>query len=138
MPQGTSPALIVAVALLVLVAVKYAAYRARYRFDSDDLDAARADAVKRSRAVRGGQASEQMAPLLGEFAERFDPADARFLGGPVDYVVFDGLGEGRVRSVVLVEVKTGGSRLSANEVRVRDAVDEGRVGYEVLRLDRRG
>ena len=132
--DATTAALVAATALLVLVAVKYAAYRTRYRYDSQDLESARADAAKRSRSVRGGRATEQLAPLLGEFAERFDPADARFLGGPVDYVVFDGLAAGRVRGVVLVEVKTGGSRLSANEVRVRDAIDEGRVSYEVLRL----
>ncbi|UJA21367.1 Holliday junction resolvase [Thermoleophilia bacterium SCSIO 60948] len=132
--DATTAALVAACCLLALVAIKYAAYRVRYRFDSDDIEAARADAAKRSRAVKGGHATEQMAPLLGEFAERFDPADARFLGGPVDYVVFDGLAEGRIRGVFLVEVKTGGSRLNANEVRVRDAVDEGRVAYEVLRL----
>ena len=38
-----------------------------------------------------------------------------FLGAPIDYVVFDGLGRGELREVVLVEVKTGASRLSASE-----------------------
>lgn len=36
--------------------------------------------------------------------------------------------------MILVEVKTGGGRLSANERQVRDAIDEGRVGYELIRL----
>ena len=32
--------------------------------------------------------AEQMAPLLPGFA--YLPADARFLGDPIDYVIFDG------------------------------------------------
>ncbi|MEE8134938.1 MAG: Holliday junction resolvase-like protein, partial [Gemmatimonadales bacterium] len=52
----------------------------------------------------------------------FDPRDARFLGSPVDLVVFDGLSEGKVRRVVFVEVKTGQSHLSGRERQVRDVV----------------
>lgn len=124
----------IAVAVALWLAVSYARYRVTYRYGEADLRAARSDAAKRSRAVRGGKASEQMAPLLGPFAERFDPADARFLGAPVDYVVFDGLAEGALCEVVLVEVKTGGSQLNRNEREVREAVDAGRVSYAVIRL----
>ncbi len=83
---------------------------------------------------RRGRAVEQLAPFAPEFAERFDPADARFLGAPVDFVVFDGLAAGDLREVVLIEVKTGRSRLNGNEVAVREAIAEGRVAYELLRL----
>jgi predicted Holliday junction resolvase-like endonuclease len=131
-------ALIVACAVAVLallrVSVSYARYRAAFRYDDDDLDAARRDAARRSRGVRGGKAAEQVAPLLGEFAERFDSADARFLGAPVDFVVFDGLADGVLREIVLVEIKTGGGRLNANERQVRDAVERRAVGYEMIRL----
>jgi len=123
-----------AVFALLRTAVSYARYRAVYVYDEDDLAAARRDAARRSRGVRGGRAAEQLAPLSPGFAERFDPADARFLGAPVDLVVFDGLAAGRLREVVLVEVKTGSGRLNDNERQVRDAIVEGRVGYELLRL----
>ena len=123
-----------AVFALLRTAVAYARYRAVYVYDEDDLAAARRDAARRSRGVRGGRAAEQLAPLSPGFAERFDPADARFLGAPVDLVVFDGLAAGRLREVVLVEVKTGSGRLNDNERQVRDAIVEGRVGYELLRL----
>jgi predicted Holliday junction resolvase-like endonuclease len=92
------------------------------------------DAAKRSRSVRAGKAVEQVAPLLGEFADRFDAHDARFLGAPVDYVVFDGLSTGVLREVVLVEVKTGSSRLTPNEREVQVAISERRVRYEIVRL----
>ncbi len=128
--------LIAAAAVLALLrtAIAYARYRATYRYDDEDLEAARRDAAKRSRGVRGGKAAEQLAPFAPEFAERFDPADARFLGAPVDFVVFDGLAAGELREVVLIEVKTGSGRLNANELAVREAISEGRVAYELMRL----
>jgi predicted Holliday junction resolvase-like endonuclease len=89
--------------------------------------AVRRDAVLRSEAVTTGKISEQLLPFFPEF--RFNPRDARFLGAPVDFVVFDGLAEGAVRRVVFVEVKTGGGRLSARERLVREAVEAGRVGW---------
>jgi len=39
--------------------------------------------------------------------------DARFLGSPVDLVVFDGLAAGAVRRVVFLEVKTAARRSRA-------------------------
>ena len=39
---------------------------------------------------------------------RYDPGDSRFLGSPVDFVVFAGLWEAdEVEQIVFVEVKTG-------------------------------
>jgi predicted Holliday junction resolvase-like endonuclease len=126
--------LALAVAALLWTAVAHARYRAIYRYAEEDLQEARLDAAKRSRSVRAGKAVEQVTPLLGEFAARFDSHDARFLGAPVDYVIFDGLSSGVLREVVLVEVKTGTSRLTPNEREVELAVAEGRVSYEVMRL----
>jgi len=125
---------IVATLALLRTAIAYARYRALHPYDEDDLEEARRDAARRSRGVRGGRAAEQLAPFAAGFAERFDPADARFLGAPVDFVVFDGLAAGELREVVLVEIKTGGGRLNANERAVREAIDGGRVGYELIRL----
>lgn len=135
MDQALSIVLLaVAGTLLAWVALSYVRYRAIYRYDGDDIEAARRDAVKRSRSVLGGKAAEQIVPLLPEFSERFDASEARFLGAPIDYVVFDGIGSGTLREVVLVEVKTGRSRLTPNEREVELAVREGRVRFETLRL----
>ena len=133
--EGPAAALLIAaLALLTWVLVSYARYRAIYRFDGDDLEAARKDAVKRSRSVLGGKAAEQVVPLLPEFSARFDASEARFLGAPIDYVVFDGIGRGALREIVLVEVKTGRSGLTPSEREVELAVREGRVRFELLRL----
>jgi predicted Holliday junction resolvase-like endonuclease len=126
--------LCLAAALLVWTAAAFARYRAIYRFDEADLAAAREDAARRSRSVRGGKAAEQLTPLVPGFCRRFDPGDARFLGAPIDYVVFDGISSGTLREVVLVEVKTGSSGLTPNEREVESAVRHGRVSFEIIRL----
>lgn len=94
--------------------------------------AVRRDAVARSAAVTLGKVSEQLVPYLPDFA--YNPKDVRFLGSPVDFIVFDGLAEGEVRRVVLVEVKTGDAALSTRERHVRDVVKAKRVEWAELRL----
>lgn len=93
----------------------------------------RSDAIKRSRAVIGGQVVEQVAPFLPDFP--CSPADARFIGKPVDFVAFPGLSENdSVREVLLIEVKTGQSALNNREKEIRRAVEEGRVRYVEYRI----
>jgi predicted Holliday junction resolvase-like endonuclease len=60
----------------------------------------------------------------------------RFLGSPTDLIVFDGLTEGQVRRVVFLEVKTGGSCLTARERSVRDAIQAREVEWLEVRLAR--
>lgn len=88
----------------------------------------RKDAVKRSKAVIGGQMVEQVAPYLPDFP--CNPADARFIGKPLDFIAFPGLAENnKIDEILLIEVKTGGSQLSDREKEVLKAVKEGRVKY---------
>ena len=96
--------------------------------------AVRKDAIKRSRAVIGGQVVEQVAPFLPNFP--CSPSDARFIGKPVDFVAFPGLSENdKVREVLLIEVKTGQSALNEREKEIKRAVREGRVRYVEYRLE---
>ena len=93
----------------------------------------RKDAVKRSRAVLGGQMLEQIAPFLPEFP--CNPADARFIGKPVDFIAFPGLMENsKVSEVLLIEVKSGESKLNEREKEIRHAVEQGRVRYVEYRI----
>lgn len=92
----------------------------------------RQDAVEKSRAVTAGKVREHLVPYLPEFP--YNPRDVRFIGSPVDLVVFDGLDDGSVRRIVFVEVKTGASDLSRRERLVRDAVLRREVDWEELRL----
>jgi predicted Holliday junction resolvase-like endonuclease len=94
----------------------------------------RDDAVQRSLAVTAGKVHEQLVPYLPEFG--FNPKDARFLGSPVDLVVFDGLAAGQVRRVVFLEVKTGGAPLTPRERQVRAVIEAREVVWAELRLVR--
>ncbi|OLB08699.1 MAG: hypothetical protein AUH06_01715 [Gemmatimonadetes bacterium 13_2_20CM_69_27] len=115
---------------LLLALVYFQRWRARYT------DAIRQDAIQRSHAVTVGKVHEQLIPYLPEF--QFNPKDARFLGTPVDLVVFDGLDEGQLRRVVFIEVKTGGATLNVRERQVRDAVQARQVDWIELRVARGG
>ncbi|MEK6846664.1 MAG: Holliday junction resolvase-like protein [Nanoarchaeota archaeon] len=91
----------------------------------------RADAIARSRAVLTGQFSEQIAPYLPGFL--YSPTECKFIGKPVDFVVFNGLDDKNVKEIVFVEVKSGKSRLSGTENSVKDAVLNGKVKWAEYR-----
>ena len=93
----------------------------------------RADAIKKSTAVVKGKVAEQLVPFGTDFG--YNPRDARFLGSPIDFLVFEGLTEGDVTRIVFIEVKTGQSaRLSQREKQVQTAIENGEVDYEVLHV----
>jgi len=117
------------VLVLIIVVLGYLLFRLKIREAR-----IREDALSRSHSVVAGKATEHLAPLLPGF--EFDPRDARFLGSPIDFIVFDGLSEGEIHEIVFVEIKTGPSAaLTTRERRVRDAVDAGRVRFLEVRID---
>ena len=121
--------LAIGIAIGVVVASLYfVIWRLRYSA------AIRENAVQRSLAVTAGKVHEQLVPYLPEFG--FNPKDARFLGSPVDLVVFDGLAAGDVKRVVFLEVKTGGAPLTTRERQVREVIDAREVVWAELRLNR--
>ena len=93
--------------------------------------AIRQDAVRKSQGVTLGKVTEHFIPYLPAF--KFNPRDARFIGSPIDFVVFNGLDSGEVDSILFVEIKTGKGALSTRERRIRDAVEAGRVHWLELR-----
>ncbi len=144
--------MVAAVALLVLALVVYLwrvdRARSQARIEAllgereRDVAEARRESVLKSRSSLKGQIAEQMAPLLPGF--RYLPADARFLGDPIDYLVFNGYsrardaGDASELEVVMLEVKQGGSALSPFQKMIASSVQEGRVRFEVLRISEDG
>ncbi|HZS05488.1 MAG TPA: Holliday junction resolvase-like protein [Blastocatellia bacterium] len=93
----------------------------------------REDARQRSQAVIIGKVTEHFVPYLPDFP--FNPKDARFIGSPVDFIVFDGMSDEEVREVVFVEVKTGQSAaLTTRQRQIRNAVQSGRVRWRESRI----
>jgi predicted Holliday junction resolvase-like endonuclease len=121
--------LVIGIAIGIVVAWLYfIIWRLRYSA------AIRENAVQRSLAVTTGKVHEQLVPYLPEFG--FNPKDVRFLGSPVDLVVFDGLSAGDVQRVVFLEVKTGGAPLTERERQVRRAIEARAVEWVELRVAR--
>lgn len=81
---------------------------------------------QKSTEVRTGLLLETWAPFLDTFP--YDPRSARFLGNPLDYVVF---GEDEV---VFLEVKTGDSSLSKSQRNIKELIEAGKVRFELMRI----
>lgn len=91
-----------------------------------------------SRAVIKGKIAEQLAPVLPSF--KYLPSDARFIGDPIDYIIFNGFtdikdngGSESNLEVVILEVKTGQASLSQSQQAIARAIDAGRVRFEIIR-----
>ena len=92
----------------------------------------RNDAVMRSRAVLSGNFSEQLAPYLPDF--KYNPSDCRFIGKPVDMIVFNGLSDGELKDVTFLEIKSGDSKLNNNQKDLKRVVDSKKVKFEEYRI----
>ncbi len=120
-------------ALLLALAGLYLWFQWRFlHWKANYTAALRRDAVQRSQSVTLGKVAEHLVPYLPDF--RWNPKDARFIGSPVDFIVFDGLSEGALRKIVFVEVKTGASTLSTRERLVREVVLARNVEWQQLSL----
>lgn len=94
----------------------------------------RADAIQKSQSVIIGKVTEHVVPYLPEFT--YNPKDARFIGSPVDLVVFDGLDRESLEQIVFIEVKSSiKTALTKRERLIRDAIQAGRVQWREIRLD---
>jgi len=92
----------------------------------------RADAIIRSSAVIRGKVSEHLAPYIN-FA--YNPRDARFIGSPIDIIVFNGADDGNITEVVFLEVKTGPSAaLSPRQRQIRNLIEAKKVEWREFRV----
>ncbi len=94
----------------------------------------RKDATTRSRAVLEGQFTEQLAPYLPDFP--YAPTEVRFIGKPIDFIVFKGMEHKNINEVVFVEVKTGNSKLSTTERNLRETILKGNVSWKEYRISK--
>ncbi|HVS14586.1 MAG TPA: Holliday junction resolvase-like protein [Thermoanaerobaculia bacterium] len=118
LPLGLVVAAAVLVALLLATLVSARARLRTARFQ------------RKSAEVRTGQLVETLAPLLADFPvdpTRPDTATV-FLGQPVDYLHFD-----PETGVTFIEVKSGDSRLSERQRRMRELVEAGAVYWATYR-----
>jgi predicted Holliday junction resolvase-like endonuclease len=74
-----------------------------------------------------GELYEKILPALPNFP--FKPKDMVFLWKGCDYLIFDGLTEGRLREVIFLELKSGNARLTKNEEAIRSTISQKHVRF---------
>ncbi|MFH1403359.1 MAG: Holliday junction resolvase-like protein [Candidatus Altiarchaeota archaeon] len=121
--------IVAAGAVIGLIIGRRLGFHSGYRFFEKNVLPRRLDS---SRASLKGQISEHLVPYLPGF--EFRPSECKFLGKPVDFIVFRGLDAGEVEEVVFLEVKTGKSAETGVERSISRAVERGRVSYSLYRL----
>jgi predicted Holliday junction resolvase-like endonuclease len=136
-------AIIIVSIVVVVLAVIITNYTARYAYEKrfriwqeeetrkwqETIGQARKSAISQSRAVLGGKFTEQMVPFFPDF--KYDPTEVRFIGSPIDMVVFPGLAKGDPEEVVILEIKTGKSAgLTLVQKKIRRLIEDGMVRWD--------
>jgi len=93
----------------------------------------RKDAILKSRAVLGGHFAENLAPYLPNFP--FNPSECKFVGKPIDFIVFKGLDNKQTEEIIFVEVKSGKSKLSGTEKHIKEVIQNKKVKWMEYRVD---
>jgi predicted Holliday junction resolvase-like endonuclease len=132
----------VVVVILAIIVTNYIIrliYEKRFRDWRDEetlkwqseMEQARKSAVVQSRAVLGGKFTEQMVPFFPDF--KYDPTEVRFIGSPIDMVVFPGLAKGDPEEIVILEVKTGKSAgLTPVQRKIKQLILDGMVRWDEI------
>jgi len=93
-----------------------------------------------SRATIKGQLAERLLPFDREKFP-WNPSDARFIGHPIDYIVFDGytdvkdLKKDKQIQIIFVEVKTGKSSTGKEQNKIEEAVEQKRVLFHTIHIE---
>jgi len=117
---------------------EFTRWKTEYETDVQQrIEDAKKDSLTQSRSTLKGKIGEQMAPLLPEFTEKYEPSDARFIGSPIDYLIFKNMSTFPNKDdpieIVLMDVKTGKSTTTPLQNAIKEAINNGRVSFEVLK-----
>jgi len=103
-----------------------------------EIELARASSIKTSKAVIRGKIAEEFIPLFPDFP--YSMGDCKFVGMPIDYLVFDGMsavrnGEDVPITIILSDVKTNTAQRSKIQNAIKKAAEEGRIRFETWKVD---
>ena len=91
-------------------------------------------AIEKSRRVIKGKISEQIAPLISFENYDIKASDARFIGSPIDYIVFKGLSENNPKEIVFVEIKSEKSKLNEIQKKIKKLVENKKVRWLEIKV----
>jgi len=85
---------------------------------------------KKSIATNIGKNIEKFVATYKNFS--FNLKECRFLGNPIDYIIFEGALTHNVNHITFMEIKTGKSPLNDNQKMVREAIESNKVNCKVI------
>ena len=94
------------------------------------------DIANHQRVNIKGKVAEVFAPFLRGFP--FKPSECKFIGDPIDYLVFEGLNERDIKGIRFVEVKADNSKLSKHQKQIKDLINNlktDKVNFHEFRFD---
>ena len=113
------------------IGYKFGAFRKNREWENE-LPNHRKQAILKSRSILGGQFSEQLAPFLPNFD--YSPTECRFVGKPIDFIVFRGMDNKDIKEIIFVEVKSGKAKLSSSERKLKEAIKNKKVKWIEYRI----
>lgn len=130
-------AVLVLFAAVVFLTVKYIYLKANFNQKIDEWlekeeTRIRRDAIERSARTLSGKTLEKLIPFLERFP--YNSHDLRWMGDPIDFIVFDGYSEKSPKQIVFCEVKSGDSNLSKSQNEIRKLVENKKVKWFEFRI----
>ncbi len=113
-------------ALIALIALFFY-FKMKKERDNQKAEYIKLLSQKKSSEIVLGQVAEKLVPFTDLFDH--DPQKASFLGNPIDFVVFED------DEIVFVEVKSGRSRLTSKQRKIRNLVLNKKVRWEEIKIE---
>ena len=88
--------------------------------------------IKLSARIISGKTIEKLLPFFKDF--KYDPHDMRFMGEPIDYIVFDGYSKKKLKQIVFLEVKSGKSKLTKEQSELKKIIKKKKVKWEEVKV----
>ena len=95
----------------------------------------REDAITRSARTLSGKTLEKLVPFLEKF--NHDPHDVRWLGDPIDLVIFDGYSKNNhngLDKITFCEIKSGDSKITSSQKNIKEIIEKKRVEWEEFKI----
>ncbi len=125
-------ALIALLIAVIFLTVKYISLRIGFEqkikeWKEEEEAKIRKDAIERSARTLSGKTLEKLIPFLDKFP--YNAHDMRWMGDPVDFVIFDGYSEKSPKQIIFCEVKSGQSNLTKNQNEIKELIEKQKVKW---------
>jgi predicted Holliday junction resolvase-like endonuclease len=99
----------------------------------DKLQKLRYEIADKQRAGIKGKVAETFAPYLEGFP--YKPSECKFLGDPIDYIIFEGLDTREVTGIHFLDVKTDSSELKKHQKQIKEIIEKkGNMSFKTFRF----